>query len=478
MSPAYENLWNSDEQARIDADIEANRKADASIALGAPAGAKVKVEQLTHEFKFGAHLFNFNQLGSDAANASHQALYGMDSSALFNSATVAFYWRPLEPVEGKVRFDEAEEDTAAWWNACPDPEWQPHWRRPPTEPCVRFCEAKGIRIHGHNIVWGNREWHYPEWLMAKLPHDILAQMLTNDRGGDSILKQPLDVVEKRIPGFAEEVTALTERRFAAIAERYGKRIQSWDVCNESALDFERGNLVPGAKLARGYHKTFMPGDYCHHAFQTAMKVFPKEALLNINDYWMRPAYPAQVKDMLSRGDKIDIMGLQMHLFNPQQCQDLADGVPGAGNDLSASPATIRKTMETVYVPDMPTHLSEITITAPGGDAKGEAIQATITRNLYRIWFSFPQMMGITWWNTVDGCGAPGEPSVSGILHRDGTRKAAYDALDELINHEWKTNLVATADASGAVSFRGFRGSYRLSWTDASGTVQERTLSIA
>ena len=36
LSPAYYDRWNADEQARIDADIEKCRKADASVALGAP----------------------------------------------------------------------------------------------------------------------------------------------------------------------------------------------------------------------------------------------------------------------------------------------------------------------------------------------------------------------------------------------------------------------------------------------------------
>ena len=82
-------------------------------------------------------------------------------------------------------------------------------------------------------------------------------------------------------------------------------------------------------------------------------------------------------------------------------------------------------------------------------------------------------MGITWWNVVDNCGAPGEPSVSGLFTRDMQPKLAYFALDELINKEWRTNLECQADKDGKVAFRGFRGNYKLSWTDESGTVQTR-----
>ena len=72
---------------------------------------------------------------------------------------------------------------------------------------------------------------------------------------------------------------------------------------------------------------------------------------------------------------------------------------------------------------------------------------------------------------VDGCGAPGEPSISGLFTRDMRPKVAYFAMDDLINREWKTNLKAKVAGAGEVrkiSFRGFRGKYRLSWTGRDG----------
>ena len=152
------------------------------------------------------------------------------------------------------------------------------------------------------------------------------------------------------------------------------------------------------------------------------------------------------------------MGAQMHLFNPQICLDIADGIINA-----QSPNMVYETFDLLGKAGLPIHLSEITITAPNNDERGQAIQAVITRNLYRLWFSLKPMMGITWWNVVDDCGAPGEPSVSGLFSRDMEPKPVYFVLDDLINHEWKTRTVVRADANGAVEFRGFRGTYRLSW---------------
>ena len=107
MSKEYWAIWNDQAQAKIDADIEKYRKADASFEIAAPDGAEVTVEQKTHSFFFGAHIFNFNQLGKKEWNDRYKDLYG----TLFNSATVAFYWRTLEMYPYAPRFEERYEDT-------------------------------------------------------------------------------------------------------------------------------------------------------------------------------------------------------------------------------------------------------------------------------------------------------------------------------------------------------------------------------
>ena len=101
MDDRYWEIWNADEQARIDADIEANRKADGAFFLGVPDGTRVEVEQTGHDFRFGAHIFNFNQLGNKEYNDAYKASYG--EGGLFNQATVAFYWKEYEPVPGRLR---------------------------------------------------------------------------------------------------------------------------------------------------------------------------------------------------------------------------------------------------------------------------------------------------------------------------------------------------------------------------------------
>ena len=473
MCEGYWKRWNDEVQTRIDKDIEANRKADAAIQLDKlAANTDVKVEQLSHDFIFGAHLFNFNQLGSDECNQKHQDLFG----TLFNSGTIAFYWKKLELEEGKPRFAGEYRDTAEYWNTVTDPKNEPHWRRPATDPVVEFCERKGIRLHGHTLVWGNVKWHTPEWLMRKMPYPYGGQIPESWNSNDSLSGKLTEAftarqMEAMFPEFARILNDSMAKRIADIALRYKGRLHSWDICNESATDFGRGVMVPTDGICKSHYGP-MPGDYTYRSFKMADAFFPKDVKLNINDYNLSEDYVKQITDLKARGCKIDIMGAQMHLFDPQICTDIADGVSDR-----QSPESIWETMERLSKVNLPIHLSEITITAPNNDERGQAIKAVITRNLYRLWFSIKNMMGITWWNTVDDCGAPGEPSVSGMFTRDMQPKPAYHTLNNLIHNEWKTNLTAKADSDGVVSFRGFRGSYRLSWIDSDGNEQTQVCEV-
>ncbi|MDD4515500.1 endo-1,4-beta-xylanase [Massilibacteroides sp.] len=477
MSEAYWKIWNPKVQAKIDNDIEKNRKADGAIILTdfAP-DTEVKIEQVSHNFIFGAHIFNFNQLGKTEYNEKYKSLYG----SLFNSATIAFYWKVFEMQPNRPRFVEEYWDTEEYWNNVAEPKKEPHWRRPATDPVVEFCESKGIRMHGHPLIWGNRKWHNPNWLIqnlmteeekAKMDKLILEygnveNYLDSEKYTEEYKQMTAAQLEQTFPNFTKTLKERFEKRIVDIANYYGGRIHSWDVVNESATDHQRGLMVPGSGICKS-HYGVMPGDYTYEAFKVATKVFPENVLLNINDYNLSQSYTDQTKDLLARNCKIDIMGSQMHLFNPQQCLDIA-----AGKDIQ-TPDHIWGWDKRLSEAKLPIHLSEITITAPGNDAKGKQIQAIITQNLYRLWFSLELMMGITWWNVVDDCGAPGEPSISGIFTRDMVAKPAYYALNNLINNEWKTNLKAKPDKNGEVKFRGFKGNYRITWTDKAGNTQTK-----
>ena len=108
-------------------------------------------------------------------------------------------------------------------------------------------------------------------------------------------------------------------------------------------------------------------------------------------------------------------------------------------------------------------ITEITIGSAGKD--GPQVQSRVARDMYRLWFSAPRMAGITWWNLGDGTAYGNEGIAGGGLADDNFNpKPAYEALDQLINHDWKTRLEAKSDTAGKVKFRGFYGKYAVEVT--------------
>ena len=495
MSDAYWSIWNDAEQARIDADIERNRKADGAFEVDAPDGVAVRVEQLTHAFRFGAHIFNFNQLGKTEYNDAYKASYG--AGGLFNQATVSFYWIDHEPTPGAFRFGGDYTDTERYWNSLSREEAmrERYWRRPAPGPVIDFLKSKDVAIHGHILIWGNAkpywiyDWYCPEnekrvideigipRHSAHLGWEPCGQNWHRGYMGkwvkawqnayDDMIAKGLDekALASKVPVFAANMRRIFRKRIFDVAGAYGEFADSWDVVNESAQDWVRYRKARTELPVWFSNYGLMPGDYPLHALLDAKEAFPATTRLAINDYKIDESFLEQTRQLIEAGARIDVVGCQMHIFNTNDCMRLVNGATDV--KWVGSPKTIRERLDMMAKTGRPIHVSEVTIAAPGEDAKSRDIQAVLVRNIYRAWFSHPSTMGITWWNTVDGAGVAGEPLVSGLFTVDMQKKSAYYALDQLINHEWRTSLDATAK-DGKVAFRGFRGRYRLTWTGADG----------
>lgn len=469
MSTAYWELWNPEVQKKIDADIEKYRKANAVLKFeDLEEGSEIRIEQISQDFIFGANIFNFNQLGSIERNLRYKNLFG----SLFNSATVPFYWKPFEMQPNRLRFREEYWDTEEFWNQILEPESRPHWRRPATDAIVNFCEEKSVRLHGHPMVWSAPRFH-PDWMFEQFCPQNEKEIIEHF-GHNGLKNLTNSKIAELLPGYTDSINRLFWKRIIDLSNYYGNRIQSWDIVNESRSDFRyQKTSLTGDKicLAQRGQINLMPGDYAYHSFKLAEKNLPNNVLLNINDNVQLDTsayddYTTQIKDLLLLGCRIDIIGSQMHLFKPSQGKDIA-----VGANIN-TPSQIWAKMKKLAEIGLPIHLSEVTIPSPEDNEYGNAIQAVIVENLYRIWFSIENMMGITWWNVVDECGEPGQVTTSGLFTRDMEPKPSFYILNRLINKEWKTieNIKTVGD--GIATFRGFKGEYIVSWRDKFGDVQQ------
>lgn len=401
---AYRTLRDQCEP-RVQNGIRTFRTAQAEIRLedadGMPVcGARVRAAQIRHDFLFGANCFMLD--GYDSAELNER--YKDSFLKLFNAATVPVYWAGMEPEQGNPRFAV---------NSCKI------WRRPPVDLTINWCRKHDLFMNGHTLVWDSKKWQIPKWL----PHNM------------------------------ETVKESIARRIQELGERYGHVIQRWDVLNERLHTY--GRERPEAHGP-------MPDGFDIDAFLEAQKAMPPESILMINDYlevW-NPTfrdYHRLIRELEARGARIDTIGLQFHNFELKYLLEIIHECK------RFRPDDILQALDGHLTLARPLHISEVSIPQPDDSLKAEEIQAELIRDYFRLWFSHPAVNSITWWNLADGGAAAGEDTVrTGLLNFQLQPKAAYHALDRLINHEWRTETEELiSDEHGAVRFRGFKGEYCL-----------------
>jgi len=131
-------------------------------------GATVKVEQLRHDFLFGCNAFMLDQIG----DAQREQDYRSRFAALFNYATLGFYWSTYESQRGSPNYDY-------------------------TDNAFEWCQTQGITCKGHPLAWD-----HPAGSPAWLTYDLA------------------------------EVAQLSTSRVRDIVTRFKGRIDLWDVVNE------------------------------------------------------------------------------------------------------------------------------------------------------------------------------------------------------------------------------------------------------
>ena len=105
-------------EGRVKNDIEKYRKGYCKLRLTDAEGrpiknAKIKVNQLSHDFGFGANIFMLEEFDNEEYNQRYRANF----KKCFNLATVPFYWDGLSP----KRANRAMIKTAVRYGADPPP---------------------------------------------------------------------------------------------------------------------------------------------------------------------------------------------------------------------------------------------------------------------------------------------------------------------------------------------------------------------
>ena len=390
--------------------IERYRKGDAKITLtdkeGKPLqGATVSLSLKNHEFRHGANIFMLEELETPEKNAAYKEAFPQ----VCNLATIPFYWSDLEPEEGKPRY---EKDSPRIY------------RRPPTDLCLEYCLQNGIEPKCHCL---NYDSFIPSWLKY-------ADVETH--------KKALD------------------KRFRELAERYGDRIPSWEVTNET-LD----GCEPGKHKTRFYDQD----DFVDWSFRRADRYFPNNRLI-INDYqvfdtsfrWNRSRYYMQIERLLAQGGiHLDSIGMQFHSFFPKESEERMAYY-------RYQPEFLYEVMDQYAKLGKALQITEMTIPAYSDSQEDEEVQAELLRNLYTVFFSHPAMEAVIYWNLVDGYAAfapQGDMTAGenvyygGLMNFDLSKKKAFYTIEELFKKTWHTEATGRTDEKGSLSFRGFYGDY-------------------
>lgn len=299
------------------------------------------------------------------------------------------------------------------------------WRRPPPDRYIPWAERHGLTLKGHPLLW---HAYNPPWL----------------------------------PKDADKLKALYQERFRQIASRYRDHISIWDVVNESLV------CPPSYPL-------YDPDrSYVGWAFNQVADLFPEDTILMINEvtsFNFPPAhrkYEEQIAGLPAAGVPVRGIGLQFHYFR----RPALDAYLKSPN---CDPQKLLEVYEQLSRFDLPLYITEITI--PSAGEGGEALQAEVVRDHYRLWFSVPKMAGITWWNLGDGTAVQGENEArGGLLDENLDPKPAYRELERLIRTEWHTHVRIKTDENGWAEFRGFAGKYSIR-VGADGTTASTVIDV-
>ncbi len=396
--------------------IEKYRKGNMSISIVDENGnivpnAKIKINQITHEFKFGANLFMLDELETKEKNQLYKDYF----KNIFNMATLPFYWSSVEPERGKLRYDKNSEK---------------YYRRPPIDLCIEYCEENGIEPREHGLAYDQT---FPLWLK-----------------GASVDAAKVEL----------------ERRFKEISERYANKIPTIEVANE---------MYWGQGVTEFYtHPSFLEWSYkTADKYFPNNELVINEGTSEAWLYECKCVAPyyAYTEATKLKGARIDAMGMQFHMFfsreeeiekskklyNPIHLYNQMNLYSNLVDNLQVTEITIPAYSNDPLDEEIQARLTEYLYTVWFSHPNMEQIiYWNLIDGYAYVQDPTPEAIRRTQGNMTIGENV----YYGGLLRYDMTPKPVYLTLDKLINKRWRTKLELYTQ-NGKVSFRGFGGSYEI-----------------
>lgn len=407
-------------EARVSSGIELYRKGNINLKITDKdgkevTGAKVSFKQKTHEFQFGANCFLLDELSDNEKNEKYKEYF----KELFNTATVPFYWRDLEPEQGKPRY--AKDSVKVY-------------RRPAPDLCLEWCEKNGITPKAHCVV-------YEGWQPLWLPNDVT------------------------------EIKKLYEKRFVELSERYKDRIKSWEVINETLCRCPSlfANQPDYVSWSLKMSEKYFPNN------ELIINEYSRVIDLPVNA--VRNPYYLLIKDCLNEGLRIDTVGLQYHMFyqkeeyaqKAEQNYDLLylyalyDRLSEFNKPLQVTEVTI------------PCYSSEKEAEELQADIVEMLYKVWFSQRNMESVFYWNLVDGYAAFGG-EGTNDGENYFRGGLVRHDFTKKPAYYRIYDLIHKQWQSEG-KTETVNGKATFRGFYGKYKVT-VEANGKVVEKELSLS
>lgn len=378
----------------------AHRKAKSIITLKdahgqVMPGRKVQLDLTRHEFLFGCGVFWVNELADPNTPPERKAYL----ESLWESWATLFNYGTLSFYQGVYEPREGETKEAA------------------TRRGAEFLKAHGITMKGHPLCWHTVS---AKWLLAKTDDEVLANQLAR--------------IRREVGAFKDVVTL-------------------WDVINEVVImpifDREENAITRlCAKMGR------VP--LVKAVFDQARAMDPNATLL-LNDFNTSEQYRQLIEDCLAAGVPMDVIGIQSHqhqgFWGLEKLHQVLERFSTFGMPLHFTENTF---VSGAPIPPHITDLNDWRVSEWPTTPEGEERQARNLVDMVTTLFAHPLVEAFTNWDFTDGAwlGAP-----AGLVRKDGSRKPAWDALNELINTTWSTHETLMTDENGQLTLEGFRGQY-------------------